>query len=239
MLRGWSDVSSPDLTVAPPHHGLRHDEARPAGRVRWIEEKAAVRHQAGTRWRIIQYCGYLYLSNEIGPPFGGLGNTGRLVPHYLAPADKAVAVSQPDVAVFWRQEIQQRARIRDRMRPYAEPRRVRRRPGHGAQRNCGSGAHQSGRRPQTHFVIAFTILLLPRRSPLFAYPGKLRCFSRAAPGQAHTVAAMTVVVHAQGGSEWFRFDPHGWTVRAQAGEHFDDLSVAEPRLHPPAARDDP
>ncbi|HEY6687174.1 MAG TPA: hypothetical protein VI094_13295, partial [Propionibacteriaceae bacterium] len=66
-------------------------------------------------------------------------------------------------------------------------------------------------------MIAFTIRMLPLGSPRFAHPDKLGCFSRAAPGQAHPIAAMTVVVHAQAGSERFRFDPYGWTVRAQAG----------------------
>ena len=45
---------------------------------------------------------------------------------------------------------------------------------------------------------------------------------------------MTVVVHAQSGSERLRFDPYGWTVRAQAGDHFNDLRIAQPRLDPPA-----
>ena len=45
----------------------------------------------------------------------------------------------------------------DRLRPYVEPRRPRRRPGHGAQRNCGFRRDQSGQRPKCWFVIAFTI----------------------------------------------------------------------------------
>ena len=151
-------------------------KTRPAGRVGWIEEEAAVRHQASTRRRVVQLGGHFDMGHQIGPPLGRLGNAGRLEPNHLAPADKAVAVAQPDVAVLWRQEGQQRTRILDGLRPHMEPQRVRCRPGHGAQRNCGSGGHRSARRGAIHFVTAFTIstMLLAAENRGFRPKDRLR-----------------------------------------------------------------
>src|SRR5207342_3221177 len=51
-------LGDPGLAVAPPYDRLRHDETRPAGRVGWIEEEAAVRHQTSTCRRVVQLGGH-------------------------------------------------------------------------------------------------------------------------------------------------------------------------------------